>query len=120
MIRLARKGKIKQPTYRLIVSEKTKDTFGTFLEELGYYNPRSKEIQLKTERLKYWLSQGAQTSPTIHNLLLDQKVIAGKKVKASKSKSKKKGGTEEKTPAVEEKKEPTAPAAAPEDKKEEK
>lgn len=116
MIRLARKGKIKQPTYRLIVSEKTKDTFGTFLEELGYYNPRSKEIQLKTDRIKYWLSKGAQTSPTIHNLLLDQKVIEGKKVKASKSK--KKGGTEEKTPVVEEKKEPTASTATAPDEKE--
>lgn len=90
MIRLARQGKTKQPTYRLIVSEKTKDTFGSFLEELGSFNPRTNPptINLKAERIKHWINKGAQASPTVHNLLIDQKVIEGKKVKASKGKAK--------------------------------
>ena len=98
MIRLARKGKTKQPTYRLIISEKTKDTFGSFLEDLGFYNPRTNPptINLKAERIKYWLSRGAQASPTVHNFLIDQKVIEGKKVKASKGKAKGKGETADK------------------------
>ncbi|MFH1226094.1 MAG: 30S ribosomal protein S16 [bacterium] len=102
MIRLARRGKTKQPTYRLIISEKTKDTFGSFLEELGSYNPRTNPptISLKAERIKYWISKGAQASPTIHNLLIDQKVIEGKKVKASKGKAKPAERSEEKAVAT--------------------
>lgn len=100
MLRLSRQGKKKQPTYRLIVSEKTKDTLGAFLEELGNYNPRTKTINLKVERIQYWLAKGAQCSPTVHNLLVDQKVIGAKKVKASGGKKKKAEGETTAAPAV--------------------
>lgn len=83
VIRLSRFGKKKQPVYRLIINEKHKDTRGDYLENLGFYNPRTKEIKLKAERIKYWLEKGAQTSATVHNLLVDQKIIKGPKVKAS-------------------------------------
>lgn len=84
-IRLSRVGKKKQPSYRLIVCQKTKDPWGTYLENLGNYNPRTnpKTIQLKAERIKYWMSKGAQPSGTVHNLLVDQKIIEGTKVKSS-------------------------------------
>ena len=77
MIRLSRVGKIKQPTYRLIVSEKSKDTHGKYLEILGTYNPRTNPatIKFEAERIKYWMSKGAQPSDTVHNLLVDQKII---------------------------------------------
>lgn len=80
-IRLSRVGKTKQPTYRLIVSEKTKDPWGDYLEKLGFYNPRANPpvIQFKAERIKYWLSKGAQTSVTVNNLLIAQKIIEGEK-----------------------------------------
>lgn len=80
-IRLSRVGKTKQPSYRLIVSEKTKDPWGTYLENLGFYNPRANPpvVQFKTERIKHWLEKGAQTSDTINNLLIEQKIIAGEK-----------------------------------------
>ena len=115
-IRLARVGKKKQPTYRLTVSEKSKDTFGDFLEIVGYYNPRSKVCEVKKDRILHWISKGAQPSSTVHNLLIDQNVIEGEKVKASKAKKKGKKGEEEKkeSPAVkvtaektEEKKDPS-------------
>jgi len=80
-IRLSRIGRTKQPFYRIIISEKTKDTWGDSLEILGSYNPRSKEFVAKKERITYWLSKGAQTSDTVHNLLLKQGVITGKPVK---------------------------------------
>lgn len=89
IIRLARIGKKKQPTYRLAINEKTKDAFGDFLEILGDYNPRTKQSNLKIDRIKYWLSQGAQTSPTVHNLLVANKIIGAEKVKAWKPKKKK-------------------------------
>lgn len=92
MIRLSRMGKKKQPTYRLVVSDKQKDTQNRALEILGQYNPRTnpKTIELKADRIKYWLSKGAQASPTVHNLLVDQKIIETDKVKASSGKNKKK------------------------------
>lgn len=80
-IRLSRFGATKKPTYRLIVSEKARDPWGKYLEDLGFYNPKIKPpmIQLKVDRIKYWISKGAQTSSTINNLLIDQKIIEGKK-----------------------------------------
>lgn len=93
---LSRVGKKKQPTYRVIVLEKTKDPWGDYLELLGTYDPKSKakKIELKAERIQYWLSKGAQPSPTVHNLLVDKQIIKKDKVKASsgKPRKKKKGG----------------------------
>lgn len=89
-IRLSRVGKKNLPMYRLIISEKGRDPYGRALEILGSYNPHSKDLQAKGERIKYWLSKGAQMSPTVNNLLLDKKVIEGKKVKASGGKKKEK------------------------------
>lgn len=84
MIRLARVGAKNQPLYRLVVSEKHKDLLGDFLENLGSYNSRSpeKKADFKVDRIKYWLSQGAKTSPTVHNLLLREKIITGEKARA--------------------------------------
>lgn len=83
-IRLSRFGTNKRPTYRLIVSERQKDTHGDVLEYVGSYNPRTnpKQVQLKADRIEYWLSKGAQPSPTVHNLLVDQGIVKAKKVHA--------------------------------------
>ncbi|MBU3942954.1 30S ribosomal protein S16 [Patescibacteria group bacterium] len=88
-IRLARIGKKKQPLYRLVINEKTKDTSGDFLEMLGTYNPKTKETSFKAERIKYWISKGASASATVHNLLVSNKIIDTEKVKAWKPKKKK-------------------------------
>ena len=63
----------------MVISEKSRDLYGTALETLGYYDPRAKEsaMQFETERIRYWLSKGAQPSPTVRNLLIDAKVIEG-------------------------------------------
>jgi small subunit ribosomal protein S16 len=81
MIRLQRLGKSKHPSYRLVVSDKRKDTQGRQAEILGIYQPASKPkvLELKKERIAYWLSVGAQTSPTVHNLLVGQGIVEGKK-----------------------------------------
>lgn len=91
-IRLARIGKSKHPTYRFVVSEKSKDTRGDFLEDLGFYNPHTNPstVQLKEERIKYWLSKGAQPSPTVHNILVDKNLISKSKVRVVKIKKKSK------------------------------
>lgn len=91
VIRLQRVGKLKQPSYRLVINEKTRDVQGKSLEILGIYNPvrRPKLIELKKERINFWLSKGAQLSNTVNNLLLNQGVISGEKKKKSVSLSKK-------------------------------
>jgi len=83
-IRLTRIGKKKQPEYRVIICEKSRDPWGKALEILGHYNPRTKPstINLKTDRVKYWLDNGAQCSETVWNLLVDQGLVKGEKRKS--------------------------------------
>ncbi|MBU1202640.1 30S ribosomal protein S16 [Patescibacteria group bacterium] len=81
-IRLQRVGRKKQPLYRVVVSEKSKDTYGNHLEILGNYNPHKKEAVLKEDRIKHWLSVGAQASNTVNNLFIKEGVIEGKKAKS--------------------------------------
>ncbi len=83
-IKLSRKGKTKEPTFRLIVCEKTKDPWGTYLENVGFYNPRTKELKLEADRIKYWISKGAQPSDTIWNMLVTKGLVEGKKKKVTK------------------------------------
>lgn len=81
--------------YRLIISEKTRDPYGRALEILGSYNPYSKELKVKSDRIKHWLSHGSGMSASVNNLLIEKGIIKGEKVKASKPGTKKKK-TEEK------------------------
>jgi len=83
-IKLAKVGKTNKKMFRLIISEKSRDPYGRVLEILGSYNPHSKELAAKAERVNYWLSQGAQMTPTVNNLLIDKKIISGEKAVASK------------------------------------
>lgn len=84
MIKLSKIGKTNKKVFRLIISEKGRDTYGNNLEILGSYNPYSKELQVKGDRVKYWLSKGAGMTATINNLLISKGIIEGKKVTASK------------------------------------
>lgn len=88
VIRLTRVGKKNQPSFRVILTEKANPVRGKFIEILGHYNPRSKEKSLNVERIKHWLSKGAQPSATVHNLLVSEKIIDTKKVKAWRPKKK--------------------------------
>lgn len=80
-IRLARVGKRNQPSYRVVVVPKQKDPWGKVLEIVGNYNPRRnpRELVLKADRIKDWLAKGAEASATVWNLLIDEKIVEGKK-----------------------------------------
>lgn len=78
-IKLSRFGKKKQPTYRILVMEKSKDPWGDYLEMLGNYDPRTKKADLNADRIKYWISKGAELTDSIHNLFITNKIIEGKK-----------------------------------------
>ena len=80
-IRLSRVGKKKDSSFRVIVVEsKRKVQPGNYLEMVGSYDPRVNTVSLKADRIKHWLSVGATTSDTVHNLLISNKIIEGKKI----------------------------------------
>ncbi|MBT6842605.1 MAG: 30S ribosomal protein S16 [Candidatus Melainabacteria bacterium] len=68
-IRFQRFGKKKAPMYRISVLEKSCKRDGKPVEVLGFYNPKSKELVLNTERAKYWQSVGAQASDSVSSVL---------------------------------------------------
>jgi len=104
MIRLQRIGKKKKPTYRLVISEKARDPQARSLEILGIYNPvaEPKVTELKEDRIKYWLGQGAQASATVNNLLVAAGVITGDKHKSVSISNKRQAKIDEKKGAAEE------------------
>ena len=75
VIRFQRVGKKHQPTFRLVVGERRRAPKGQYLENLGWYNPRSKERRIDGQRVRYWVSRGAQISDTARNLLKKEKLI---------------------------------------------
>ena len=74
VIRLARTGRSKYPTYRIVAAESTRPATGKFVEILGHYNPHTKELVIKHEATEKRLSQGAQPSNTVVKLLTRDKV----------------------------------------------
>ena len=89
-IRLKRVGRKNDPSFRIIVQDhrrSPKKTRGV-AEFVGNYDARKGTPQINAERVKYWISQGAQPSATVHNLLVGAKIIEGKKVNAMNKKTK--------------------------------
>ena len=68
-IRLKRLGAKKFPTYRVIVINSTTKREGKPIEELGYYNPKTKEMKLNKDHAEAWISKGAQPTDTVKYLI---------------------------------------------------
>ena len=70
-VRLKRMGAKKSPYYRIVVSDSRSKRDGRNIEEVGTYNPLmdDKKVTIKEERVLYWLSNGAQPTDTVRNLL---------------------------------------------------
>ena len=80
-IRLQRIGRKNDPSFRVVLTDSKNSTkSGRFLEILGTYNPKAGEKIIKNDRVKHWLSKGAKLSDTMHNFMVHDKVIEGKKV----------------------------------------
>ncbi|PIP86823.1 30S ribosomal protein S16 [Candidatus Campbellbacteria bacterium CG22_combo_CG10-13_8_21_14_all_36_13] len=80
-IRLKRVGRKHDPSFRIVVTEKhLGPKSGKYIESVGFYNVQKGDKQLDGGRIKYWISKGAQVSPTVHNMLISEGVIEGKKV----------------------------------------
>jgi small subunit ribosomal protein S16 len=73
-IRLKRMGAKKRPFYRVVVADSRSPRDGRFIETLGTYNPLTDpaEVKLDAERVRLWLSRGAQPSDTVRHLLARQ------------------------------------------------
>ena len=71
MIRLSRTGARKQPQYRVVVIEKERARNGRPVEVVGTYNPRTNpaSIELKRERIDYWVSKGAKMSDRVGKIV---------------------------------------------------
>jgi len=85
MIRLQRVGRKHEPTFRVVLVDSKRSTkSGQALEVLGNHDTRKAKnnSNVDAERVKYWISKGAQLSDTMRNLLLTKKIITGKKVNA--------------------------------------
>ena len=97
VIRLFRIGKRNQSAFKIVVADKRNPPRGgRFVEEVGFWNPLTKKKGLKKERIRYWLSVGAKESSTVHNLLVSEKILEGKKIAKHKKSNKKPAKTEEK------------------------
>jgi len=92
MIRLQRIGRKNDPMFRVVLTDSKNSTkSGKFKEILGHYNPKMGTYEVKNDRIKHWISVGAQVSPTMHNFLVKDGIKTGraKNVLSKKSPTKK-------------------------------
>jgi small subunit ribosomal protein S16 len=68
-MRLKRMGSKKNPFYRIVIADERAPRDGKFIEELGYYNPLSKELKLNNEKANDWIKKGVQPTETVRSLL---------------------------------------------------
>jgi len=99
VIRLTRSGAKKRPFYHVVVADQRKPRDGRFIEQLGHYNPVSKDknyLRFDLERMTYWINNGAQPSERVGHLMQEFLQLQATQAKAAVTK-----GTEEPKEAVE-------------------
>lgn len=74
-MRLRRMGMKKAPFYRVIVADSRSPRDGRFIEEIGYFNPRTDEIKIDAEKAKTWIKNGAQPTDTVRALLKKSSIV---------------------------------------------
>jgi len=121
MIRLQRVGRKHEPVFRLVLTDsKNGPKSGKFQEILGSFDARrSEKAEFKIDRVKHWMANGAQLSGTVHNLLVERKVIEGKKINVLPRKTPVISEKTSKTPKTEIPVEEVSTEVAPEEIKEE-
>jgi small subunit ribosomal protein S16 len=124
-LRLSRGGTKKRPVYKVVVADSRFARDGRFIEKLGFFNPllpkdKKERIGLEAERIKYWVSQGAQPTTRVARILGEQEIMpmpanGNNPQKAIPKKDRKKDGAEapkaEAAPTAEAPKAEAAPAA---------
>ena len=120
-LRLSRGGTKKRPVYKVVVADSRFARDGRFIEKVGFFNPllpkeKKERIGLEAERIKYWLSQGAQPTTRVARILGENELMpmpanSNNPQKAIPKKDRKKEGSEE-APKAEAKKEEAPKAEA--------
>ena len=75
-LRLKRGGRKRQPAYRLVVMTNDTKRDGRPIDQVGYYNPITKESKFDNDKIVNWLNQGVKPTQTVENLLKKAKIIA--------------------------------------------
>ena len=79
-IRLQRVGKKHDPAFRIVLTDSTRAArSGSVNEVLGFYSAKREQTKLSGDKIKEWITKGAQVSDTVHNILVRGKVIKGPK-----------------------------------------
>ena len=87
-IRLQRVGRKHDPSFRVVLTDsKNGPRSGKTIEILGNYDAKKDVKRIDGEKIKNWMSKGAQVSDTVHNLLISEKIISGKKINVLPKKS---------------------------------
>ena len=93
-IRLQRLGRKNRPFYRISAIEKRVRRNGAVIEQLGWFNPleknEAKQVELNVERVKYWISMGAQPTDTVRDMLAKRDLIDKKSWEAARAEDRKK------------------------------
>jgi len=113
ILRLARHGRKNRPSFRVVVQDKHRAPSSNVIETIGHYNPLTHPatFEVKAERVAYWLEKGAQTSNTLHNLLVEKKIVSGEKRRVTRAKKSEDAEQPTPTAAPEQKTAETVPAA---------
>ena len=74
-MRLRRMGAKKAPTYRVVIADSRSPRDGRFIEEIGFFNPRSDELKIDAEKAQTWIKNGAQPTDTVRALLKKSNII---------------------------------------------
>jgi small subunit ribosomal protein S16 len=75
-LRLKRTGRKRSPSYRLVIMENTSRRDGRPIEEVGYYDPLTKNYKFDVEKIRKWLSYGVQPTETVSSLLKKAEIIS--------------------------------------------
>jgi small subunit ribosomal protein S16 len=118
MIRFQRIGRTNDAAFRIVVIDKERAAkAGAIVEQVGTYNPHTKTMTLDEASVKVWMGKGAQLSDSVKNLLINKKVMEGKKIaavsKTNLEKNKPKAPTEEEAKEVPAEAAPEAVAETP-------
>lgn len=117
-IRLARGGAKKRPFYSIVIADGRTPRDGRFIEKVGTYNPmvakdHPDRVTLKTERIRYWLGQGAQPTDRVARFLGQAEIIPMPPIKNNPKKAQPKAKAQERLRMAQEAAEATAGAADP-------
>lgn len=88
-IKFRKTGKKHQSYFRVVVMEKKSKLMGRYIDNLGWVNPHSNELKIDKEKVLHWIKNGAKPTESVHNILIKNDILKGKKISVHKIAKKK-------------------------------